>query len=96
MINMVQTEDHLLQVMAADVDKASALLAVARHLGVEAPNVMAIGDNANDLGMIRWAGLGVAMGNASADLLAWADHVTDHNDADGVAKAIERFVLAEP
>ncbi len=54
---------------------------------------MAIGDSLNDLEMIRYAGIGVAMGNARPEVKEEADYITASNDADGVAEAIERFVL---
>jgi len=56
---------------------------------------MAVGDSGNDLSMIAWAGLGIAMGDASADVLAAADWVAPPVGADGMAEAIERFVLHE-
>ncbi len=54
---------------------------------------MAIGDNANDAGMLRWAGVGVAMSNAAPEALRAADYVTDHHDADGAAKAIHEIIV---
>jgi len=89
----VQTEPTLLQVMHATVSKAQALRVVAAEMGVSRDQVMAIGDNANDVGMLQWAGVAVAMGNAAPQVLAVADHVTDHHDADGAAKAIRKLVL---
>jgi len=44
--------------------------------------------------MLQWAGIGVAMGNASKEVLAVADHVTDHHDADGAANAIQKLILS--
>ena len=55
--------------------------------------VMACGDSGNDLAMIQAAGYGIAMGNATPDVLAAARYVTDDNNHDGVAKAIETYVL---
>ena len=54
---------------------------------------MAIGDNHNDIGMIRFAGLGVAMGNAHDEVKAQADYVTLSNAQDGVAQVIEELIL---
>jgi hypothetical protein len=92
-VAMVQTEDSLLQVMHATVSKAHALRVVAAELGVNREQVMAIGDNANDVGMLQWAGVAVAMANAAPETLAVADYVTDHHDADGAAHAIRRIIL---
>jgi hydroxymethylpyrimidine pyrophosphatase-like HAD family hydrolase len=56
---------------------------------------MCCGDAPNDIGMIEYAGLGVAMGNAWGGTKEHADYVTASNDEDGVAKAIEKFVLCD-
>jgi hypothetical protein len=83
---------NLLQVMNITASKVQALRAVASELQVKRQAVMAIGDNANDVGMLQWAGIGVAMGNAAQCAKAAADMVTDHNDAEGVARAIHRVI----
>ena len=54
---------------------------------------MAIGDSYNDMDMLEWAGLGVAMGNAPKDVKEAADYVTTSNEEEGVAEALRRFVL---
>lgn len=77
------------------VSKQTALEVVASKLGVTREEIMAVGDHRNDIEMIEWAGLGVAMGNALPEVLAIADHVTGTQAEDGVAQAIERFVLRE-
>ena len=92
-LTIVRTEENLLQVIHTLASKARCLQSVARQLGIDRSEVMAIGDNANDAGMLTWARLGVAMGNASPSALAAADYVTESNDADGVANAIRRAVL---
>ncbi len=73
------------------VNKATGLAALAEHLGICQNEVMAIGDGANDVAMLLWAGLGVAMENAVDEAKAVADALTLSNDADGVAAAIEKF-----
>lgn len=88
-----QTEDFMLQIMNSAASKARALQTVAAELGVERRQVMAIGDNANDVPMLRWAHVGVAMGNADETTRAAADRVTDDNDSDGVANAIRTIAL---
>jgi len=92
-VTIIKTEDTLLQITHATVDKEKALRAVAAEMGVQQQQVMAIGDNANDVGMLRWAGVGVAMANAHPDALLAADYVTDHHDADGAANAIHRILI---
>lgn len=73
--------------------KGEALRFLAAHLGVAVEDTMAFGDMDNDRSMIEAAGIGVAMGNAEQCLKDIADYVTDTNNADGVAKALERFVF---
>ncbi|MFQ3659329.1 MAG: HAD hydrolase family protein, partial [Anaerolineae bacterium] len=69
---------------------------VARELGIDLNHVMAIGDAENDRDMIELVGLGIAMGNAPESLKAAARYVTAANDEDGVAEALEKFVLPKP
>lgn len=82
-----------MEINAPGVTKGSGLLALAGHLGLTRAQTMAVGDSGNDRAMIEAAGLGVAMGNADADIKRIADAVTDDNNHDGVAKAIEKYVL---
>jgi hydroxymethylpyrimidine pyrophosphatase-like HAD family hydrolase len=74
-------------VTAAGVNKATAVA----ELGVPPEAVIAFGDYPNDIPLLTWAGRGVAMGNAHADVLAIADEVTATNDEDGVALVLERL-----
>ena len=94
-VSVVSTEGHVLQIMHATASKSQALRTVAAELGVDRTQVVAIGDNSNDVGMLQWAGIGVAMENASPRALAVADVVTDHHDADGAANAIRRILHGE-
>jgi 5-amino-6-(5-phospho-D-ribitylamino)uracil phosphatase len=73
------------------VTKASALAEVAESLGVDQGDVLAIGDGRNDIEMLRWAGRGVAMGQAPPEVAAAADDVTDSVDADGLAHELARW-----
>ncbi|HVB62742.1 MAG TPA: Cof-type HAD-IIB family hydrolase [Ktedonobacteraceae bacterium] len=82
-----------LAVMHPECSKASGVAIVAETLGITMPEVMALGDNNNDLAMLRLAGWGVAMGQASAPIKAAADAVTASNMEDGAAQAIERYAL---
>ncbi len=76
------------------VNKGTAIDLIARELlGIESSQVMAIGDNYNDVEMLGYAGWGVAMGNAPAAVQAQANWVAPSVDEDGVAAAIQRFVL---
>ncbi len=82
-----------LEIMNRNVSKKTAIEYLAKRLGIEPMEIVTIGDNANDLSMIEYAGLGIAMGNAISKLRSAADYVTDTNNNDGVAKAIEKFIL---
>ncbi|TDV50994.1 HAD family hydrolase [Actinophytocola oryzae] len=81
----------LIEISPAGVTKASGLAWVCEKLDVPAEKVVAFGDMPNDLPMLAWAGHGVAMANAHADLLAVADEVTAPNSEDGVAQVLERW-----
>lgn len=93
LVSMFITDEHLVQVCNPGVDKAAAVAWVASHYGIDASQCMAIGDAPNDASMLRWAGLGVAVDNAWAPTRAAADVIVASNDDDGVAEALERYVL---
>ena len=73
------------------VSKASGLEQVVTRLGLGAQDVLAIGDGRNDIEMLRWAGRGVAMGQASPDVIEAADDVTASVHDDGAARELERW-----
>jgi HAD superfamily hydrolase (TIGR01484 family) len=73
------------------VSKASGLRYVAEQLGIEAPDVLAIGDGRNDIEMLTWAGRGVAMGQSVQEVQDAADTVTDPVDDDGAAVELDRW-----
>jgi hydroxymethylpyrimidine pyrophosphatase-like HAD family hydrolase len=84
----------LLDVLHPEASKGAGLSAVAAEQGLTREEVLAVGDNFNDLEMLEWAGTGVLMGNADPGLHATGRfHATATNDDDGVAEAIERYVL---
>ena len=80
--------DMMGEVMLPGITKATGIDEALRALGMDLSESVAIGDGANDVEMVEHAGLGIAMGNSSPDLLAVADYVTDDVEADGLAKAI--------
>jgi hypothetical protein len=82
----------LLNIMNRDAGKVAGLKKILEMSGIDKSEVMAIGDNNNDLGTIEFAGLGIAMGNASEDVKLAADHISSDNDNDGVAEAIYKFI----
>ncbi|MCL2409584.1 MAG: Cof-type HAD-IIB family hydrolase [Oscillospiraceae bacterium] len=73
--------------------KENAMLAVADSLGISAENIAAFGDDVNDIGMLKEAGIGVAVQNAVPEVKAAADHICGHNDEDSVARWIEEIIL---
>ena len=79
--------------MVGSVSKGNAVAYLADMLSVAQEEIMCIGDSENDLSMINYAGIGVAMGNGLDMVKEAADFVTDTNDNSGVAKAINHFVL---
>lgn len=83
-----------LETTQAGINKGAAIDYLATELlGITAENVLAIGDNYNDVEMLSYAGIGVAMGNAPLDVQSLADWVAPDIEADGVAVAIEKFIL---
>ncbi len=88
------TDPTLIQITHPLVDKGIALQRIARKMNLRREEVMAIGDASNDMGMIEWAGFGVAVANAYPAVQEMADAVVPSNDELGVARAIQRFVLA--
>lgn len=93
-LEVVYSSNRYLEFNAPGISKGAGLLELARMLGVPPEETMAIGDSSNDISMIRAAGLGVAVANATDEAKAAADYVCrDDNDAGGVAEAIEKFVL---
>jgi Cof subfamily protein (haloacid dehalogenase superfamily) len=94
-VETTKSDTNILEVMKEGVNKKRALEFVCSYLGIDPKEIMAIGDNENDLQMIEFAGLGVAMENAIEELKKIADFVTQSYEDDGVAKAIEKFVLGE-
>lgn len=82
-----------LEVNKAGASKGDGLARLCERLGIRPSEVLACGDGDNDMEMIRFAGVGVAMENSIPALKEAADFVTDTNDRDGVAKAVEKFAL---
>lgn len=83
------------EMTAAGADKAAAVQRLAAARGIDRAEVMTFGDQMNDLSMLEWAGVGVAMGNARPEAKAVADRVTTSNVEDGVAAVIEELLAAQ-
>lgn len=86
------TADFYFEFMAPGIDKGRALAGALPKLGIDASEVIAFGDGQNDVSMLRWAGTGVAMGNAADEAKAAADMVTASNNEDGIALALAEFL----
>jgi Cof subfamily protein (haloacid dehalogenase superfamily) len=85
------TDNGLIEVVPLGISKATGVEEVARPYEITAEDVVAFGDMPNDIPMLRWAGLGVAMGNAHPEAVEAADEVTATNTDDGLARVLERW-----
>lgn len=92
-LEVVSSWDDNFEIMKKGSSKGEAVKMLAKHLGVSQDEVMCIGDSENDLSMITWAGIGVAMGNAIDEVKKAANYVTSDNKHAGVAEAIRKFAL---
>lgn len=90
---ITRSKPHYLEFMHPQANKGEALAALAGVLGIAREEIIAFGDSFNDLTMLKYAGMGVAMGNGWPEVKARADYVTAANDDDGVARALEKFIL---
>lgn len=90
---VLKSAAYFLEIFDRHAGKGPALQKLATHLGIPGERIMAIGDQENDLSMLGFAGISVAMGNAIPAVKAAAKYETASNREDGVALAIERFVL---
>ncbi|EKK20117.1 Phosphatase YidA [Fructilactobacillus florum 8D] len=91
-MNVVKSTPVFLEFMNKRAGKGNALEQLTKSLGLTPENVMAIGDQENDLSMIKYAGLGVAMGNGIDDVKQNAQFITKTNRENGVAFALDKFV----
>ncbi|WZY00058.1 Cof-type HAD-IIB family hydrolase [Bacillus sp. FSL W7-1360] len=90
---ITNSSPYNIEVNALGINKAAAIKQLGEKLGITMNEVMAIGDSLNDIAMIREAGVGVAMGNAQDVVKQAADWITATNEQDGVAAAIQRWVI---
>lgn len=88
---VVRSVENAIEVLNKDASKGQSLSELAEYLEIPRERVMAIGDSGNDIDMVEYAGLGVAMGNAIPAVKDVADIITDSVDEDGVATAINRY-----
>lgn len=92
-LNIYRSEPFFLELMPQNVDKAYSLGKLLDHMGLSKEQMISCGDGFNDLTMIQYAGMGVAMANAQQIVKEAADFITLSNDQDGVAHVIKEFML---
>lgn len=92
LLNIYLSEPFFLEIMPRNIDKAYALQKLLSHLGLTAENMICCGDGFNDLSMIKFAGLDVAMANAQPAVKEAADFITYSNDEDGILHVIDLFL----
>ncbi len=93
LLSIYRSEAFFLEIMPQNVDKANSLSHLLKALGLNREQLIACGDGYNDISMIQYAGLGVAMENAKDEVKKAADYITLDNDSDGVLKVINEFML---
>jgi Cof subfamily protein (haloacid dehalogenase superfamily) len=91
-LDFIRSKPHYLEILAPDVSKADALKKLTTMWNIESDEVMAIGDAPNDISMMEWAGIGVAVGNATDHVKQKADMVVSDNNNSGVAEAIYKVL----
>ena len=92
-LEIVDSSRHNIEITRKGVSKGKAVAILASFYELKREEIITIGDSENDLSMIEYAGLGIAMGNATDMVKGKADYITDSNDNEGVANAINKFVL---
>ena len=93
-LSICRSMPFFLEIMPQNINKAYSLQKLLDHVGLDKSEVIACGDGYNDLTLIEFAGLGVAMGNAVAEIKEKADYITASNDENGIKKVIEKFMTA--
>ncbi|EHI97528.1 Cof-like hydrolase [Clostridium sp. DL-VIII] len=92
-LNLYLSKPTYLEIMQGTVSKTTAINYLQKVFSVAKEEIITMGDNYNDIDMLKYSGLGIAMGNAPEDVKIHADCVTSTNDEDGVAEALKKYVL---
>lgn len=92
-ISIYRSEPYFLELVPLGIDKARSLAVLLEKLNMKREEMVAVGDGYNDLSMIKFAGLGVAMANAQEPVKKAAGYITLSNDEDGVADVVEKYFL---
>ncbi len=91
-----ESKRYVVDIVSAEASKASMAQQLGKRMQVAAEQIMAIGDDDSDAALLEWAGIGVAMGNATPLCKAAADMITSSNSRDGAAEALEQWLLGAP
>lgn len=91
-LSVYRSEPFFIEIMPQNVDKASSLDRMLETVGLTRENAICCGDGFNDISMIKYAGVGVAMGNAQPAVKEAADYITGTNDEDGLVQVMEEFI----
>ncbi len=91
-LSVYRSEPFFIEIMPQNVDKASSLNRMLETVGLTRENAICCGDGYNDISMIKYAGVGVAMGNAQPAVKDVADYITGTNDEDGLVQVMEEFI----
>ena len=92
LLSIYRSEPFFLEIMPQNIDKATSLQKLLNSLGMTADEMICCGDGYNDVSMIEYAGLGVAMENAQPIIKESADFITRSNDEDGILHVIDLFM----
>jgi len=92
-LEIVDSSRYNIEITRQGVSKGKAVAILATFYGLTREEIITIGDSENDVSMLEYAGLGIAMGNATDNVKQKADYITDSNDQEGVANAINKFIL---
>ncbi len=91
--NLAKSTPYFFEVINKESNKGLGLKALADYLNVDKDEIIAVGDAGNDLDMIEFAGLGVAMENGHSNVKEAANYITKSNNEDGVAEVVKKFIL---
>lgn len=94
-LNIFFSEPYFMEVTPLGIEKSSSLAKLTETLGYKSENVMACGDGLNDIPMLKYAGLSICMENGYDETKACADYIAPSNEDDGVAYAIQKFILED-
>ena len=93
-LQFIRSGDFFIDIMHKEATKGHALMNLAKQQHVPRENILALGNYYNDMTMIQYAGVGIAMGNSPLDVQAAADDVTFSNNEDGVSAALDKYILS--